>query len=293
MYKSFSNIFRFWFNPRSTDRDEAFRERTIRFVTFIYASLTLLSLVSSILVFGDAWSWISYPSLNALGFILSSSSAFIVHRGNLRLAGNLLVIALLIAPIWISLISNDSYIYQINIAFFLLTLILAHSVLPKNSIWWVTIVSAVVSSVLTLSQSSTAQGDFSTSVVFTNIALLIASALFLFNRTAESDDRLNAIRDVLSELEVAKDEAERANQAKSNFLASMSHEFRTPLNAIVGYVDILRHGMAGTLTDKQLDILNNASINTKRLLTLINDLLDVAKIESGRVAVVDTEVSPT
>jgi PAS domain S-box-containing protein len=74
-----------------------------------------------------------------------------------------------------------------------------------------------------------------------------------------------------------------ANELKSQFLATMSHELRTPLNAIMGYTEMVISGIYGALSDKQKDRLNRVYSNASHLLDLINDVLDLAKIESGRL----------
>jgi signal transduction histidine kinase len=76
---------------------------------------------------------------------------------------------------------------------------------------------------------------------------------------------------------------ERANRLKSEFLASMSHELRTPLNAIVGFSSLLAEGVGGALTEKQERFIGHIKNGARHLLQLINDILDVSKIESGRV----------
>jgi PAS domain S-box-containing protein len=78
-------------------------------------------------------------------------------------------------------------------------------------------------------------------------------------------------------------ELEKANLAKDRFLASMSHELRTPLNAIIGFTGTLLMKLPGPLTPEQEKQLKNISISAKHLLSLINDILDLAKIESGGV----------
>ena len=84
------------------------------------------------------------------------------------------------------------------------------------------------------------------------------------------------------EVEAARETAEEANKAKSKFLAVMSHELRTPLNAIGGYTQLLEMGVHGPVTEDQLKALDRISRSQKHLLRLINDVLNLSRIESGR-----------
>jgi PAS domain S-box-containing protein len=86
-------------------------------------------------------------------------------------------------------------------------------------------------------------------------------------------------------------EAESANRAKSNFLANMSHELRTPLNAIIGFSDLLKEAYADNLTDDQKTYVGNILESGEHLLTLINDVLDISKIEAGKMELAPTEFS--
>ncbi len=78
-------------------------------------------------------------------------------------------------------------------------------------------------------------------------------------------------------------EVERANKLKSEFLASMSHELRTPINALIGYSALLLDGVLGDVTPKQRDALTRGRAAAEHLLALINDILDLAKIEAGKM----------
>jgi PAS domain S-box-containing protein len=88
------------------------------------------------------------------------------------------------------------------------------------------------------------------------------------------------------ELAKAREDAEEATRLKSQFLATMSHELRTPLNAIIGYTEIQLAGMSGPMSEEQQSYQRRVLSNSEHLLKLINEILDLAKIEAGRADIV-------
>ena len=102
-------------------------------------------------------------------------------------------------------------------------------------------------------------------------------------------ERTSELADVNKQLEERNREVEHANRMKSEFLASMSHELRTPLNAIIGFSDLLAEESAGPLSDKQRRFINHVSAGARHLMQLINDVLDVSKIEAGRIELNKTD----
>jgi signal transduction histidine kinase/DNA-binding response OmpR family regulator len=116
-------------------------------------------------------------------------------------------------------------------------------------------------------------------------------------RTAELETAKREVEAFSQSVVKAKEELERSSKFKDQFLSTMSHELRTPLNAVLGFSDLLGEDRYGSLNDKQRRYVNHISTGGKHLLRLINDILDLSRIEAGRLQLtietvrVDTSLS--
>jgi signal transduction histidine kinase len=139
--------------------------------------------------------------------------------------------------------------------------------------------------------------------VLANTYLLRAAALAaaqneqLRRQAKELETQNDQLQEQAAEMEIQADQLQRqtteleaANTAKSDFLTSMSHELRTPLNAISGYADLLDAGIRGPLLPPQLEDIQRIRRASAHLLALINDVLNVARLEAGHVEVADKPV---
>ena len=164
----------------------------------------------------------------------------------------------------------------------------------------VVLISLVVTTLLTRpireitnSASAIAQGHFDERVS-------LRSSDEMGVMAAAFNDMAQAVQDRTRQMEEARDEALTAqriakenSRLKSEFLSTMSHELRTPLNAIEGFTSIMLSGMGIELSPRAEDMVRRVSSNSKRLLNLINDFLDLSRIEAGRLELVSSPVSLT
>jgi len=115
------------------------------------------------------------------------------------------------------------------------------------------------------------------------VAILLLGT-FAFARIAQGSVRQRKLLAIaLGDVEAKSKEVEAANRHKSEFLANMSHELRTPLNAIIGFSEVLRQQMFGAINPKQGEYLEDIQTSGQHLLSLINDILDLSKVEAGKM----------
>jgi PAS domain S-box-containing protein len=120
-------------------------------------------------------------------------------------------------------------------------------------------------------------------IAWTNRPVLDGSGKLVESLCVGND--ITALKNIERELLKAKEAAESADRLKSVFLATMSHELRTPLNSIIGFTGILMQGLAGALNPEQSKQLGMVQTSARHLLSLINDVLDLSKIEAGQLSI--------
>ncbi len=146
-----------------------------------------------------------------------------------------------------------------------------------------------------LALASTTRRDFQQGTVFLEtladqVAVGLHNALLHAQLHARADEleqrvaeRTALLREANEDLALAVEHAEAADRAKSAFLAAMSHELRTPLNSVIGFTGVLLGGLLGELSPQQIEPLRIVQRNGRHLLDLINDVLDLSKIEAGEI----------
>ncbi|MBE0682805.1 MAG: GAF domain-containing protein [Anaerolineales bacterium] len=134
--------------------------------------------------------------------------------------------------------------------------------------------------------------DYEKENAFTNFPIGMLETISSNMGTAIQNVRLfEETQRLFEEAEESRAAAEQANKAKSTFLANMSHELRTPLNAIMGFTQIVKGKAEGVMPEKQINNLEKVLTSSQHLLGLINTVLDIAKIEAGRMDVIPAKFS--
>lgn len=293
-FDKLDRISKWWFEPHATSRDVAFRERAIRSTLPILLGFTLLSFLAGFVVFENDWKLISFPTLHLIIIVGIFVSGYAVFYGRVNISALIFVATIIFGASGIVILNNlDGYLtgQVVGIPIFMFVPLVSTLVLNRNQILPSSIVTTIVFALshYSVTDSSLEIEGFTTSQqVISAAILLLGSAIILRHLRVEFDARFQDMRSSMEQTEQAREEAElaknraiEADNAKSLFLANISHELRTPLNAIIGYSEAMIGGMSGKFTEQQSTLLGHIRHNGRRLLDLINDILDLSKIESG------------
>ncbi len=293
--------------PRAASRDEAFRERVLRAVILVQIGVVLLSFALTLLAFQPDWRIVSFPTLHVYALLGYMLSIYVLERGRVLASSWTMLLTALLASMMLLILGHGTPEGQVifgGLPTFLMLPVLAALVLPQRAILPISMIAALsyaaadASVLLTHPENRVASENLAQKIGMALSVLLLLGVLLRLLRV-EFDDRFTALSNAIRDAESAREQAERdrqraeaADRAKSQFLANMSHELRTPMNAIIGYNDAMLLGYVGEFEPKQTELLQNIQNNSRRLLSLINDILDLSKIESGSMQVYIAPMSP-
>jgi signal transduction histidine kinase len=184
-------------------------------------------------------------------------------------------------------VGTEGLTTTIPLFFMTLSVTLAGLLLSSNETLIIGIVLSITILILPFSPTSNAtQVSFSQSFaaslfVLTTTAITVLVGRFREQNLHQLEQQQTELTASLAETDAARKQAERSDKVKSAFLASMSHELRTPLNAIINFTEFVAAGDTGPVNDEQKELLDEVIGSGKHLLNLINDVLDMSKIEAG------------
>ncbi|MEK6376169.1 MAG: response regulator [Acidobacteriota bacterium] len=128
-------------------------------------------------------------------------------------------------------------------------------------------------------------GDGPLLLAFTRMLFLFGASFFFINGIANLQRKRMEVRKLAADLADANERIQQADRMKSQFLANMSHELRTPMNSIIGFSEILIERLEGKIEPKQITFLQHIHGSGQHLLNIINDILDLSKIEAGKMEI--------
>lgn len=302
-------MFLWWITPRATERDERFREGALRVsALLLLLSLTFYTPLGLYIALEGAT---KQPELlpSRIGIIFFSfifvGGAFLLIQKNYKITAAWLLIGVWVATFLLTTRTNGLWM-NLSIVFLGIILLYGNLILPRRQIpylWAVNLISIILAVALS---PHTPPENFEESMLIQPVTTLSVSITFvvvistlLYVLRNELVSRLQELRGFVKELdnrvkertaqleergkelEIARQKAEEANVIKTKFLANMSHELRTPLNAILNFTAFVADGIMGDVNEEQEDALRQSISSGKHLLALINDILDVTKIEAG------------
>lgn len=294
---------RWWLSPRSTERDERFRERALR-ITVLLLLLTTLANTPFLITPQTTFTldrFLSNIMLIVGAFLLLGGATWLIQKQH-YIAAAWILLSILLVVFLQSGIGQGMWLGS-TIALLGLTLVYGQIILPqRHSRYIIIIIIACVLITLIFqppiidlnARQFTMPVAVAVGVIF---AVLMNTLLSILRQELQSrlvelrgfvkeldnrvQERTAQLEERTQELEIARQKAEDANTIKTRFLANMSHELRTPLNAILNFTAFVADGVMGDVNEEQEEALRQSISSGKHLLALINDILDVTKIEAG------------
>ncbi len=268
-------------------QESKYFELAVRWIVAFLQLMGTIGTIISLLFFAPRYGLV-IPSFGAAVIAFTFFLFVLLNRGSIRMASFLLVAGLFLVADSVGLFMG--YRMPLASGIIIVAILITTSILPLN--WALVVASAGYLSFAVMGATQDSLGypqitnliELDTQANSVNLLLVVAlGVLTNLAWRSQSSRQISDLERARQESEQARQEADRANQAKSKFLAAVSHELRTPLNAIRGYVDIMLAGMVGSFSEQQAPLLNYVQHNSKRLYDMINDLLDLSRIEAGRL----------
>lgn len=270
---------------KGDDRRKAFSlaALTLVFIPLAFSIVLLQPLMT--IVKGEE---LYLPNIGSVMGLLIITVSYAFSRSRHYVIGAYLTVASPMASVIVAALSLNAVISDMMITYLSLGVILSSLLLTSRDTLVIGIIATLAAAILFyVTKDRTPDAVFQPSIIL--YIVITTAVLTVVDRIRE--DNLKQLESTQSELnqrmiEVAeaRDQAEHSNQVKSIFLASMSHELRTPLNAIINFTRFVSKGTLGPVNETQVETLDNVIISGKHLLNLINDVLDMSKIESGSLS---------
>jgi signal transduction histidine kinase len=256
--------------------------------------LVVLTIVSAAVILLPPYFQDFRPLLSVFGggaFIAYNLSYFLVRWGYYVPGSLVLILTVTIIPYGVVVFDPTQGDFQALLIFLSVMPLLANFLLSRQYAYMGMVLGSALLLILPLIGTGNNLAQLSVVFLMNTTVMMMAFLINEFTLWREADRRaeLEALNDSLeqrvqdrtAELAAAKARAERSDHVKSAFLASMSHELRTPLNAIINFTGFVAEGDLGELNNEQQETLGQVVVSAKHLLALINDVLDMSKIEAG------------
>jgi signal transduction histidine kinase len=257
------------------------KARLLAAVTLAFLPLALFAILVTPVTNFIRTGVFNFPSATLMLSVALIVTSYVLSRTRYYWWGAMLVIIVPFIAVGGTILTSTAAVVNPTTFYFLaLSVLLASLLLTSRETLIAGVVSIAVAVVVANLKAATAEPAFISFVVVTTGLTALVSSIRDRNLKALELSQADLKQQVI-ETTAAREQAERSDMVKSAFLASMSHELRTPLNAIINFTRFVAKGAQGPVTDEQKETLNEVVDSARHLLNLINDVLDMSKIESG------------